>query len=174
VPEIDTNSLENKYQQLFSTFRDEIISTENFRGDLCVCMRPTRVREIVKFIKSDPSMKFEVLMDLFGMDYLKFGPETPERFAVIYLFYSLTRHEHLRIKVYLSEDNPVVDSIHDLYAAANWHEREVWDLFGVTFSGHPNLLRILCHNDFVGHPLRKDYPSDRYQRLKNAATSSGF
>jgi NADH-quinone oxidoreductase subunit C len=174
VPETNTSLLENKYPGFLSQFRDEILAVEDFRGDLSVSVRPARIREMAKFLKTDSSTKFDVLMDLFGMDYLKFEPEALERFAVIYIFYSMKRHEHFRLKVLVPESSPNVDSIHDVYAAVNWNEREVWDLFGILFTGHPNLIRILTHNDFVGHPLRKDYPSDQYQRLKNAAPSTGF
>lgn len=172
MPEIVTNSLASKYPELSAKFSDSIIAVEEFRGDLSVQIRPEKIRDVVAFIKHQ--LQFEIMMDLFGMDYLKYTPEHPERFAVVYIFYSLTLHVHLRVKVYLSETAPELDSIHDLYAAANWNEREAWDLFGVVFKGHPNLIRILCHNDFEGHPLRKDYPSDQYQRLKNASSSTGF
>jgi NADH:ubiquinone oxidoreductase subunit C len=86
----------------------------------------------------------------------------------------MPRKRRVQVKVYLSEDKPEVDSIHDLYKMVNWFEREAWDMFGIVFKGHPNLIRILCHNDFVGHPLRKDYPAEQYQRLKNAAPPSAF
>ena len=114
------------------------------------------------------------MMDLFSMDYLKWEPPTPERYAIIYNLYSPPLHERLFVKVYLPETDPQVDSIHDLYKAANWFEREAWDLFGIVFRGHPNLIRILCHSDFEGHPMRKDYPSDKYQRLKSAINSTGL
>lgn len=174
MPETNISLIESKYPEFTKAFRDEVLLVEDFRGDLCISVRPGRIRDIARFLKTDPSTQFDILMDLFGMDYMKFEPEPLERFAVVYLFYSLKHHEHLRIKVFLPEDAPTVDSIHDIYAAVNWNEREVWDLFGIVFTGHPNLIRILCHNDFVGHPLRKDYPSDQYQRLKNSASSTGF
>ncbi len=173
MPETNTN-LSLKYPAFVEKFKSEIVAEEYLRKDLTVIVKPEKIREILTFLKKDASTKFEMLMDLFAMDYLKFRPETPERFAVIYILYSMTTHKHLRIKTYLPESKPEIDSIHDIYKAANWNEREAWDMFGVVFKNHPNLIRILCHNDFVGHPMRKDYPSDGYQRLKNASSSSGF
>jgi len=174
VPEIDTNLLESKIPGLMAAFSGETFSVTDYRGDLMVVVPAARLREVVRFLKSHPSLPFEMMMDLFAMDYSKKLPETPERFAVIYQLYSVTAGRRVHLKVFLPEEKPEVESIHDLYAAANWFEREAWDLFGVVFVGHPHLIRILCHGDFVGHPLRKDYPSDQYQRLKNAAPVSGL
>ena len=168
------NLLESKFPKLLSKFKSEVVSAEDTRGDLCVVVKPERIREIITFLKTDSETQFAMMTDLFGMDYSKFEPETPERFAVVYILYSFILKEHIRLKVFLPEAQPKIDSIHEVYKAANWFEREAWDLFGIEFSGHPNLIRILCHNDFEGHPLRKDYPSDQYQRLKNAAPSTGF
>jgi NADH:ubiquinone oxidoreductase subunit C len=113
-------------------------------------------------------------MDLFANDYLKYQPEKPERFAVVYNLYAMNTQERLLVKSWVPEGECEIESIHDLYAAANWFEREAWDLYGVVFKNHPNLQRILCHTEFEGHPLRKDYPADKYQRLKVAAPSTGF
>lgn len=172
--ETDISSLKSKYPLFAERFSDAFVAVEEFRGDRTVVVKPERLREVLQFLKSEAGYQFEMLMDLLGIDYLKFEPLTPERYAVIYNLYSLQSHERLRLKVFVSEEKPEIDSIHDIFAAANWFERETWDLFGITFKGHPNLVRILCHHDFVGHPLRKDYPSDKYQRLKTAAPSSGF
>lgn len=171
--ETATNSLASKFPKLLSQFKSEVVSEENLR-DLAVVVKPGKIREIIHFLKTDPDHQFVMMLDLFAMDYLKFEPETPERYAVVYILYSFKLNDRIRLKVFLPEANPQIDSIYDLYKAANWFEREAWDLFGVTFKGHPNLIRILCHNEFVGHPLRKDYPADQYQRLKNAAPSTGF
>lgn len=177
MPETATN-LASKYPTLFDRFKDSIVGVEEVQNDPTLIVRPESIREIASFLKTEAAPRFETLMDLFAMDYLKYETETPQRFAVVYIFYSLGSHEHLRLKAYLPEKtpgaDPEIDSIQDIYIAANWTEREAWDLFGITFKGHPNLVRILCHTEFVGHPLRKDYPSDQYQRLKTAAPSSGF
>ncbi len=172
MPEIDTNLLENKLPGFAAQFGKDILEVIDYRGDLTVVMNPLPIRQVLKELKIHFS--FEVLLDVFAMDYLKYEPAPQERFAVIYNLYSLSKKRRVRIKVYLKEENPVVDSVHDIYAAANWFEREAWDLFGIQFSGHPHLMRILCHQDFEGHPLRKDYPSDGYQKLQTAAPSTGL
>jgi NADH-quinone oxidoreductase subunit C len=172
VSEIDTNLLENKIPGFAEEFAKEILQVEDYRGDLSIVVRPDSIRKLVMGLKQ--KFGFEVLMDLFAMDYLKWDPPTPERFAVIYNFYSLSKKRRVRLKVFLNEEKPEIDSAHDLYASANWFEREAWDLFGINFKGHPHLKRILCHDDFEGHPLRKDYPSDGYQRLKSAIPAAGI
>ncbi len=173
MQETATNWIRNKLPAL-EKFSADLISASDYRGDLEVVVRPEAIRDVLAFLKTDPSTQFNVMMDLFANDYLKYSIEQPERFAVVYNLYSLTKRHRVRIKAFLPEKRPEIDSIHDIYAAANWFEREAWDLYGVVFKGHPNLIRILCHGDFVGHPMRKDYPSTQYQRLKNAAPSTGF
>lgn len=172
MPEIDTNWPVNRQEKLsgFSAlFKEDILEVH---GDLTVSVKPDRIRDMIGCLKE--RLGFEMLMDLFGMDYLKWEPPTLERFAVIYNLYSLSQNKRVHVKVYVSETKPEIDSIWDIYKAANWFEREAYDMFGIVFKGHPNLQRILCHQDFVGHPLRKDYPADKYQRLKTAAPSTGL
>jgi NADH-quinone oxidoreductase subunit C len=82
----------------------------------------------------------------------------PERFELVYQLRSMRTHHELRVRVFLPEDDPRAPSVHDIYAPANWDERETWDMFGIVFEGHPDLLRILMPDDWVGHPLRRDYP----------------
>lgn len=89
----------------------------------------------------------------------------PYRFEVVYHFYSFSKNHRIRLKVPLEEKNPQLDSVTSLWAGADWFEREVWDMFGVVFKGHPNLKRILMYEEFVGHPLRKDYPVNKRQPL---------
>jgi NADH-quinone oxidoreductase subunit C len=174
VQETATKLLESKLPELLQRSGEAVLEAENSHGDLSIVVHPGRIREVLEILKTESSLQYAMLMDLFGMDYLKFQPETPERFAVVYILYSMTQRSHLRVKVYLPESQPDVDSVHDLFKSANWFEREAWDLYGINFRNHPNLVRILCHIDFVGHALRKDYPSDGYQRLKSAAPSTGF
>ena len=90
---------------------------------------------------------------------------TQTRFEVVYHFYSLSKNHRLRLKVPVEEKNPEVDSLTSFWASADWFEREVWDMFGIVFKGHPNLKRILMYKEFVGHPLRKDYPVNKRQPL---------
>ncbi len=93
------------------------------------------------------------------------GQATPARFEVVYHFFSLLLKARLRVKVPVEESDPEVDSLAGLWASANWFEREVWDMYGIRFRGHPNLKRILMYAEFQGHPLRKDYPVNKRQPL---------
>ena len=172
--ETDTKLLANLLPPLPKDLQTHVVSVEEFRGEITATVRKEGLRSLITFLKEDPHCRFDVMMDLFAMDYQNYNQETSERFAVVYYLVSLLQNRRLRLKVFLSEENPRVDSIHDLYKAANWFEREAWDLFGIQFEGHPNLVRILCHSEFEGHPLRKDYPSDKYQRLKTTAPSEGL
>ncbi|MFM8270605.1 MAG: NADH-quinone oxidoreductase subunit C [Pseudomonadota bacterium] len=172
MPEIDTNLIENKLPEFSKHFSSNILEVQDHRGDLTVVLSPSSIRQAISFLKE--KLNFEMLLDIFAMDYSKFEPAPLERFAVIYNLYSLSQKRRVRLKVFLKEENPQVDSVHDLYSSANWFEREAWDLFGINFLGHPHLTRILCHNEFEGHPLRKDYPSDGYQQLRKASTSLGI
>ncbi len=130
-----------------------------------VVVKKESIKEFIKFLKETENLKFEMLVDLVSIDYLKFPEPKRERFSLVYNLKSLTYNHRILLRVYLPEENPEIDSIHDLYKNANWLEREAWDQMGIRFIGHPNLKRILNHKDFVGHPLRKDYPIDRRQWL---------
>ena len=172
--ETGTKLLENKLGELLKRFPDALVDATEFRGDLAVVVKAGHIREVICFLKEDPNHRFDIMMDLFAMDYATFEPVQTERFAVIYLLCSLFQKGRVLLKVFLPENKREIDSINDLYAAANWFEREAWDLFGIVFTGHPNLRRILCHEDFQGHPLCKDYPSDGYQQLKKPIGSTGL
>ena len=169
MQEIGTKLLESKLPRLLDV-ASSLTNAEEHRGDLLVTLPKEKIREVISFLK--PS--YNVMMDLFALDYLKLNQVAPERFAVVYNLFSMDLKARVFLKTWINDSRPETDSIYDLYKAANWFEREVWDLFGIQFKNHPNLQRILCHVDFLGHPMRKDYPSDHYQRLKNAAPPSGF
>jgi NADH-quinone oxidoreductase subunit C len=115
------------------------------------------VREIATFLKNDPELDFKLFLSMDAVDRLLL-PENEPRFEVVYFLYSLTRHEHLRMKVRVSGETPEVPSIAAVYQGANWYERFVWDFYGIKFTAHPDLRRILLYEEFEGHPLRKDYP----------------
>ena len=129
-------------------------------GQAVIVVRPERLHEILAICKNDPSLDFNFLMDVVGVDF--FG-EKP-RFEVVYLLYSLKRKHRLRVKVRVEEGQNLPTAT-DLWASADWAEREVWDMFGIRFDGHPNLKRILLYEGFEGHPLRKDYPQERRQKI---------
>ena len=139
---------------------------EKAKWDACVVVPKEFLHNAVEFLKNDPSMQFDMLLDLAGIDYLTYPNHEGPRFAVSYAFKSMKNPgARIRLKVLVSEDDLKVPTISDLYANANWYEREVFDQFGIVFQGHPDLRRLLNHVEFVGHPLRKDYPAQKRQWL---------
>lgn len=115
--------------------------------------------ELMTFLRDEPSLRFNYLSDIGGVDLGEFASP---RFAVAYQLYSLEHNHRLRIKVFLEEDDAHVPTLWNVWKASNWLEREVFDMFGVTFDGHPDLRRILMPADYEGHPLRKDFPIKGY------------
>ncbi len=149
-------------------FSSEIVETHSFRGDETAVIRPGSLRAIAQFLKETPELDFNYLMDLTAVDYLFFAGgriQKEFRFEVVYHFYSLKHNHRIRIKVQVDEKDLHVDSLSDLWASANWYEREVWDMYGIRFKGHPNLKRMLMYEEFEGHALRKDYPFNKRQPL---------
>jgi len=131
------------------------------RGEAVVLVARETLVPALTALRDDPGTHFEMLSDLTAVDYLGRTP----RFEVLYQLYSLTWRHRLRVKVPVPEDDPVVPSAVGIWKSANWTGREVWDMFGIRFSGHPDLRRILMYPEFVGHPLRKDYPLLQRQPL---------
>ena len=120
----------------------------------------------VEYLKDGADAKFDMLVDIAGIDYLTYPNHEGPRFAVSYSFKTVAAPcVRVRLKVPVGEDSLKVPTISDLYANANWYEREVYDQFGIVFEGHPDLRRLLNHVEFVGHPLRKDYPAQKRQWL---------
>jgi NADH-quinone oxidoreductase subunit C len=154
--------------RLVGKFGSEVLATHAHRGNETAVLKRERLLEIVQWLRDDPKNRFDLLRDLTAVDKLPLG-ETP-RFEVVIHFYSLPFKHSLRLKLPLDESDLVLPSLTSLYAAADWAERECWDMFGVRFTGHPNLRRILLYEEFEGHPLRKDYDKRRSQpRLDLAA-----
>lgn len=147
-------------ERLVDRFSTEVVRTHAEHGDETVVLRGERLVEICSFLRTDLVCAFEMLTDLTGVDYL--NVKTP-RFEVVYHLYSLSRNHRLRLKVELEEAEPVVPSVMSVWKAANWMEREAWDLYGIRFEGHPDLRRILTYDEFEGHPLRKDYEMEHRQ-----------
>lgn len=124
------------------------------------------LHNVVQFLKESAGVKFEMLVDIAGIDYLTYPNHEGPRFAVSYSFKSVSSvGARIRLKVLVGEGDLKVPTISDLFANANWYEREVFDQFGIKFEGHPDLRRLLNHVEFVGHPLRKDYPAQKRQWL---------
>jgi NADH-quinone oxidoreductase subunit C/D len=123
---------------------------------------PQNWPSLARFLRDDPEMRFDLLLDLAGVDNLR-RRGRPSRYETVVHLFSTAREEHTRVKIILDSANPSLPSVVGVWPAANWFEREAYDLFGFQFPGHPNLKRLLCHNGFVGHALRKDYaPGQRW------------
>ena len=128
-------------------------------GQLYMSVPASRLLDVCNFLRDDSRCRFDQLADVTCVDYLNYpNPPSDERFGVTYALSSIPRNDRLWIKVFVSDPNPTVPSVVNIWKGANWMEREVFDLFGITFSGHPDLRRILCPDWFTAHPLRKDYP----------------
>ncbi len=136
---------------------DLMTDADEFRGELTIYVDKKDILPVCRILKDQ--LFFNYLSDLCGVDY---WPQTP-RFCVVYHLYSFPRNHRLRVKVFLNEECADVDSVTAIWAAADWHERECFDLLGIRFANHPDLRRILLPDDFSGHPLRKDYPLEGKQ-----------
>ena len=119
------------------------------------------IAKLLVFLRDDVNCQFKQLMDICGVDY----PERPQRFEVVYNLLSLVHNNRVTVKVML-EDNSSIPSVSKVFSSADWWEREIWDLFGIFFSGHPDLRRILTDYGFDGHPLRKDFPLTGYVEVR--------
>ncbi len=149
-------------------FAKDIIEAHAFRGDETALVRSESYKKIAKFLKDTPELDFNFLIDLTAVDYLFYAGgrvQREHRFEVVCHFYSLKHNHRIRLKVPVYENNLVVDTLSDVWPGANWYEREVWDMYGIKFNGHPNLKRILMYEEFQGHALRKDYPFNKRQPL---------
>ena len=175
-------------------FPDAVSASHSYRGDATVVLRGTFLLEVARYLKEAPALQMNYLMDITAVDYSAFGkrpapaffassgvtvspsPQIPDedpwpgppgesRFAVVCHFYSTAHKHRLRLVVPVEEAAAETDSLTSLWAGANWLEREVWDMFGINFRGHPDLKRILMYEGFEGHPLRKDYPVKKRQPL---------
>jgi NADH-quinone oxidoreductase subunit C len=157
---------EELLRRLRDRFGAAIVETHEFRGDTTAVVDRTALVGALRFCRDEPALGFDMLTDLTAADYLKFpGREDGPRFEVVYHLYSLAHNHRLRLKVRVDEDDAVVPTAVPLWPIANWLEREVWDMFGVRFAGHPDPRRLLMYEQFVGHALRKDYPINRRQPL---------
>jgi NADH-quinone oxidoreductase subunit C len=139
-------------QQLQEKFSSAILEVKEFRGEVTVTVKKEDVVEVCRFLRD--TLRYNMLTDVTAVDYLGKDP----RFMMVYNLYAIPTKERLRVKAPVSEGDCTIDSMTALWNSANWLEREVWDLMGIEFKGHPDLRRILMTDDWVGHPLRKDYP----------------
>jgi len=133
----------------------------NSKNEITIMAKQKDIFSILMFLKDNPSISMESLIDLTAIDY----PNQEKRFILAYNLLSVSKNLRIKVKTKISEDVPI-QSITDIYPCANWYEREVWDLFGIRFSGHPDLRRILTDYDFEGHPLRKDFPLSGFTQVR--------
>jgi NADH-quinone oxidoreductase subunit C len=156
-----TQKLLQLRQALETRFGSKLLSVQPALGELTVCVSAQEYSDVMKSLRDDASLKFEQLIDLCGVDYSQYKNQPWEglRFAVVVHLLSVTHNWRLRVKVFAPDDDlPAIASVTPLWAAANWYEREAFDLLGIIFEGHEDLRRILTDYGFIGHPLRKDFP----------------
>ncbi|MDP1834727.1 MAG: NADH-quinone oxidoreductase subunit C [Chlamydiales bacterium] len=139
-------------EELKARFEQFVVEDIRFFGEVTLSIDKQNIKAVLTYLKQAPEPGFEVLMDLTGVDYL----EPEKRTKVVYFLHNPTNFERIRIVTYVARDE-ALPSVVDLWGGANWYERELYDLFGVRFDGHPELKRILMPDDWKGHPLRKDY-----------------
>lgn len=164
---MDTTQLETLTEALTGVLTSRLISQECSFDELTITVHTKDVKSVCKTLRDHKELGFDTLIDLCGVDYSAYGSDETQglgqyegkRFAVVYHLLSVSLNQRLRVKVF-AEDNayPVVDSVVDIWPTANWFEREAFDLYGIVFSGHSDLRRILTDYGFVGNPFRKDFP----------------
>jgi NADH-quinone oxidoreductase subunit C len=172
---------ESLVARLARRFEAALTSCSQACGETTAVIARANLLEVGRALRDEVEFRFEQLIDLCGVDYAEYGkstrgeggltaedviefPDYPEqhwsgpRYAVVYHLLSVALNQRLRVKVFLEDDMPRVDSVIDIWPAANWYEREAFDLFGIVFEGHPDLRRLLTDYGFIGHPMRKDFP----------------
>ena len=160
-----SKEIAEKIQEKFPT---EFIGMNEFRDDWTVVVKPDRIVEIARYLRDDSELVFDHLSDVYSVDYpdrssassAEGGGSGGERFEVVYQLNSIRKHHRLRLKTGLREDRCEIDSVYPVWRAAGFLEREVYDLMGIRFRNHPDLRRIFLPEDFDGHPLRKEYPTE--------------
>ena len=135
---------------------DQIVGARRFRDQDFLTVRKDRIVDILILMRDDPDCTYKLVSDIFGIDL--YGFDKDPRFEIVYSLYSLVTNRRIVVKAQVSEDDLCIDTVSDVWPAATWAEREIFDLFGIAFTGHPDLRRIMMPDDWVGHPLRKDFP----------------
>ncbi len=148
-------------QHLAGKMATAFLSAEVAHGELTVRVTREHICQVLKFLRDDARCRYEVLIDICGVDW----PGRENRFDVVYHLLSMRHNTRLRVKVETNETSPVPSAV-DVYAAANWFEREAYDMYGILFSGHPDLRRLLTDYGFKGYPLRKDFPLTGYVEVR--------
>ena len=139
-----------------ASLTDVIQDTALPQGDAVIFVAPSCLQKVAAFLKDDPSLKFDYLSDVSGVDYL--NEEREPRFEAVYLLYSIDHQHSIRVRVGIDEDNPSVPTVSELWKGALYPEQELFDMFGIHIEGHPKNERLIMPKEWTGHPLRKDYP----------------
>jgi len=158
-----------KLQKLFDSLKNLVLSPAERLGELTVEVKAAQYKDVCARLRDDPELKFEQLIDLCGVDYGAYAdkPREGPRFASVVHLLSVQHNWRLRLRAFCPDDEfPVLPSLIELWPAANWFEREAFDLFGLMFEGHPDLRRILTDYGFVGHPFRKDFPLSGHVEMR--------
>ena len=156
-----TEALQELGQHIEARRPDCVLGWEVAQGELNVNVTPANIVGFIEFLKADASCKFSTLVDITAVDY----PDRAKRFDVVYHLLSMYQNHRIRLRLSIREED-MVQSVTGIHPCANWFEREVFDMFGILFSGHPDLRRILTDYGFRGHPLRKDFPTTGYTELR--------
>ncbi|MCC7322165.1 MAG: NADH-quinone oxidoreductase subunit C [Rubellimicrobium sp.] len=148
-------------QHISARLGDSVTGFEIAFGELNVTAQPQRIAQVIEFLKSDPNCAFSSLVDITAVDW----PGREDRFDVVYHLLSMYRNHRIRVKIAVAEAE-MVPTLREVHPAADWFEREVFDMFGIIFAGHPDLRRILTDYGFRGHPLRKDFPTTGHVEVR--------
>lgn len=161
--------LERLKAALGDVLGDRVVALADRLGELTLVVRATDHLEVAALLRDHPSLRFDTLLDLCGMDYLHYGEGSHDgpRFAAVVHLLSVELNHRLRVRTFCPEDDfPVIASLTEVWPAVGWFEREAFDLFGIVFEGHADLRRILTDYGFVGHPFRKDFPVSGYVEMR--------
>ncbi len=152
--------------RLKERFGDAIEKTDSQHGNEIAWVKKEKIHEVIAFLRDDAELLMNFPTDLTAIDWFaQKQHEDGARFEVVYGLYSIKKKHRIRLKCRVTEEDPVIDSCQDLFPGWNWFEREAWDMYGIKFKGHPDLRRLFMWEEFVGHPLRKDYPKEKRQPL---------
>jgi NADH-quinone oxidoreductase subunit C len=158
---MDNEALEELGEHIVAALEQKVTGYEIAFGELTVTARPEHIVAVLSFLRDDPPCRFAVLIDICGVDY----PNRAQRFDVVYHLLSMHQNQRIRVKAAVDSDTPVSSAV-SVFPAANWFEREAFDLYGILFSDHPDLRRILTDYGFDGFPMRKDFPLTGYVEVR--------
>lgn len=162
----DLNALQDNLTKLL---KSKVVSLDLRLEELTLVIRAADMLQVMKLLRDDASLRFEQLIDLCGMDYSTYGDGVWEgkRFAAVYHLLSVANNARLRVRVFAEDDDfPVLESVNGIWPSVNWFEREAFDLYGIVFTGHPDLRRILTDYGFTGNPFRKDFPLSGHMEMR--------